>query len=150
MNKFEKRFQALRIQYRDERVQISKDCSRTIGRLNNAIGQVSTPEARDALRAEKARVYEATENNIKYSRRCYIQQLEAIEDEARLYYEKNPSRRQIHHALRALLRSAQENGESTVTLSIGKNSRCTVTFTSAEMVPATDLDSQTKNNVTDA
>lgn len=129
MNEFEKKFSALRIQYRDERVQITRDGSRAIGHINNAIGKVSSPEAREALRAEKARIYEATRNSIKYSRLCYRQQLDALEDELRLHYEKHPSRRQIRHALRSLLRSAQESGGSTVSLSIDKGVRCTVSFT---------------------
>ena len=129
MNEFEKKFNALRIQYRDERVQITKDCALAIGHLNTAIGAVKSPEAREALRAEKARIYEATRNSIKYSRLCYRQQLDALEDELRTHYEKHPSRRQIRHALRALLRSTQDTGDQTVTLSLGKGVRCTVTFT---------------------
>lgn len=75
MNKFDKQANALRIQFRDERIRIQKDANRAIGHINQAIGQVSSPEARQALRAEKARIYEATRQSMMYNRRCYTQQL---------------------------------------------------------------------------
>lgn len=128
MNEFEKRINALRIQFREERVQITKDCKRKIGHLNTAIGKVNSPEARDALRAEKARTYEASKTAIRYNRLCYLQQLEAIEDEGRMHFKKNPSNRQIRHALRSLMQSAQEKGQSSVSFALDENQSCTITF----------------------
>lgn len=128
MNEFEKRINALRIQFRNERVQIAKDCDLTIGHLNNAIGMVDTAEARDALRAAKQRAYEAQRQSMKYNRICYMQQLEAIEDEARLHREKNPSRRQLRRMMASLRKSAEAKGETAVTLSLGENQTCTISF----------------------
>lgn len=128
MNESEKKINALRIQFREERVQITKDACRRIGHLNTAIGMVNSTEARDALRAEKERVYEEMRESHRYNRLCYIQQLEAVEDESRMHYKKNPSKRQIRHVLRSLLQSAQEKGESSVSLAIDENQGCTITF----------------------
>lgn len=102
MNEFEKRMNALRLQFRDERVQITKNCNRTIGRLNTAIGTVKAIEAREALRAEKARVYEAARRSMKYSRLCYLQQLEALEDEYSRHLEKHPSGRHVRRLMERL------------------------------------------------
>lgn len=128
MNEFEKRMNALRLQYRDERVQISKDCGRTIGHLNNAIGMVNSPEAREALRTEKQRVYEAMRTSHRYNRLCYLQQLEALEDEARLYRDKNPSKRQIRHTLNRFCNDAVANGQDSITIAFGDNRNATITF----------------------
>ena len=128
MNEFEKRINALRIQFSRERTQITKDAYRQIGHLNNAISQTSFPEVRDALRAEKARVYESMRTSHRYNRLCYIQQLEAIEDEARLHREKNPSGRQLRRMMASLRKSAEAKGKTTITLSIGEDQTCTISF----------------------
>ena len=127
MNQFEKKMNALRIQFCKERDSITKDACRRIGRLNTAIGMVNTQEARDVLRAEKERIYEAMRQSHKYNRICYRQQLEAIEAEAQAHFEKNPTKRQIRHALRSLLRYALENGESSLSFCLGGDWQCTVT-----------------------
>ena len=128
MNEFEKRMNALRLQFRDERVQITKDCNRTIGRLNSAIGMVNTPEAREALRAEKARVYEASRQSMKYSRLCYLQQLEALEDEYRIHLDKSPSKRQLRRMIAILGNVADENGGKSLSIAFGEGRRATITF----------------------
>lgn len=128
MNEFEKRMNALRIQYKNERKQIQKDAYRTIGHLNNAIGQVSTQEAREALRAEKQRVYEAMRNSHKYNKLCYRQQLETLEEEYSSHLETNPSGRQIRRMLRILCRAADAKGEKSLTFSIGMDSQATINF----------------------
>ena len=128
MNEFEKRMNALRRQYRDERVQITRDCNRTIGRLNTAIGQVKSIEARDALRAEKQRVYEAMRTSHRYNRICYMQQLEAIEDEYSLHLEKNLSKRQIRHMMAAVCRFVEGAGADSYTVAFGDNRQATISF----------------------
>ncbi len=128
MNHFEKRINALRLQFLAERKQIQKDSNRTIGHLNTAIGQVSTPEARDALRAEKARVYEATRESMRYNRLCYRQQLEAIEDERRLHAERHPSRRQLRRIFAALAQSASDEGKSSLDFALPDGRRATIAF----------------------
>lgn len=128
MNEFEKRINALRLQFRDERVQITKDCNRTIGRLNTAIGRVNTPEAREALRAEKIRVYETSRRSMEYSRLCNLQQLEALEDEYAIHRRKHPSGKQLRSRLAALCREAEARGEKSVTLSFGDKRRATIIF----------------------
>ena len=94
MNKFEKRMNALRRQFAAELDQITRDTYRHIGHLNTAISQISFPEVREALRAEKERVYEAMRTSHRYNRLCYLQQLEAVEDEYRLHLAKHPSKSQ--------------------------------------------------------
>lgn len=128
MNEFEKRMNALRRQYRDERVQITRDCNRTIGRLNTAIGKVNSTEARDALRAEKQRVYEAMRTSHRYNRICYMQQLEAIEDEYNIHLDKNPSKSQVRRMMAAVCRFVESAGANTYTVAFGDNRRATVSF----------------------
>lgn len=132
MNDFDKRMNALRIKYRDEQVRITKDCLRHIGHLNTAIGQVTTIEARDALRAEKHRVYEAQRTSHQYNRLCYMQQIEAIQDECRSYYEKNltakKKRRMFHNMLHHMAMTAEANGEKSVSMTIGQDLHATITF----------------------
>lgn len=99
MNEFEKRMNALRRQFSAERNQITKDAYRTIGHINNAISATSFPEVRDALRAEKQRVYEAMRTSHRYNRICYLQQLKALEDEYYLHLEKNPSKSQVRRMM---------------------------------------------------
>ena len=128
MNQFEKRMSALRQQYAAERAQITKDTYRHIGHLNTAISQTSFPEVRQALRSEKERVYEAMRASHRYNRLCYLQQLEAIEDEYRLHLEQNPSKKQLGRMMTNLRKSAEQGGQSSLTISLGDNRSATVTF----------------------
>ena len=128
MNEFEKRINALRLQFKAERVQISKDAYRTIGHLNNTISQSPFPEVRDTLRAEKERVYEAMRNSHKYNRLCYIQQLEMLNDEYGMHLEKNPSKKQMHRMMAAICKSVESTGESSCTSSFGENRRAEIIF----------------------
>ncbi len=128
MNDFEKRISALRRQFAAERDQISKDCERTIGRLNTAIGMVNSPEARDVLRAEKHRLYEVMRNSHECNRRCYMQQLEALEDEYRLHLEQTPSKNQLRRLMWRLCRLAEEQGETTLRIAFGDNRHADITF----------------------
>ena len=132
MNEFEKQLQALRIQYRDERKSISKDSNRTIGHLNNAIGVAINQEAREALRREKERVYEATRQSMKYSRLCYKEQLEFLEDQYRLYREAHPSNHQLRRMAKTLFRAAEEKGYSQLIINFGGTKTATITFTDSE------------------
>lgn len=93
MNQFDQRINALRIEFRNERISIQKDSNRTIGHINTAIGQTQFPEVREMLRAEKQRVYEATRQSMRYNRLCYLQQLELLQDEYTLYLAAHPSKR---------------------------------------------------------
>lgn len=128
MNKFEKRMNALRRQFSAERNQITKDAYRQIGHINNAISATSFPEVRDALRAEKARVYEAMRTSHRYNRICYMQQLEAIEDEYHLHLGQNPSKKQLRRMMTTLRKSVEQGGQSSLTISLGDNRSATVTF----------------------
>ena len=128
MNEFEKRINALRIQFRAERICIQKDANRTIGHLNTAIGKVNSPEAREALRAEKARVYEATRQSMKYNRLCYRQQLDAIEDQYFRHREQNPTKKQIRRMVAAICAAAEAQGEKSLSIAFGDNRHATITF----------------------
>ena len=128
MNEFEKRMNALRRQFSAERNQITKDAYRTIGRLNTAIGQVKSVEARDALRTEKQRVYEAMRTSHRYNRICYMQQLEAIEDEYNLHLEKNPSKSQVRRMMAAVCRFVESAGANSYTIAIDDKRQATITF----------------------
>lgn len=128
MNEFEKRMNALRRQFSAERNQISKDAYRTIGHINNAISATSFPEVRDALRAEKQRVYEAMRTSHRYNRICYMQQLEALEDEYRNPLDKSPSRRQLRRMVAVLSQTAEAKGEKSITIAFGDNHRATISF----------------------
>lgn len=128
MNEFEKQMNALRIQFRAERISIQKDSNRTIGRLNTAIGMVNTPEAREALRAEKKRVYEATRQSMKYNRLCYRQQLDAMKDQYRMHLEENPSKAQIRRMVSAIFGSAEAEGKDSVSIAFGDNRRAIISF----------------------
>ena len=128
MNEFEKRINALRIQFRAERISIQKDANRTIGHLNTAIGKVNSPEAREALRAEKARVYEATRQSMKYNRLCYRQQLDAIEDQYFRHREQNPTKKQIRRMVTAICAAAEAQGEKSLSIAFGDNRHATITF----------------------
>lgn len=128
MNQFETRINDLRLQFKAEQRQISKDCDRTIGHLNAAIGQVTSPEAREALRAEKIRTYEAMRKSHEWNRKCYRQQLEIIEEEHRCYLMHHPSKRAIRRSLLLLHRYAESQGVTTLDLAFDNNQRGKVTF----------------------
>lgn len=128
MNEFEKRMSALRRQFSAERNQITKDAYRQIGHINNAISATSFPEVRDALRAEKARVYEAMRTSHRYNRICYMQQLEALEDEYNIHLEKNPSKTQLRRMMAAVCRFVESAGANSYTVAFGDNRRATVSF----------------------
>lgn len=128
MNEFEKRINALRRQFSAERNQITKDCYRTIGHLNTAIGKVDSTEARDALRAEKQRVYEAMRNSHRYNCLCYLQQLELLNEEYMLSLKKTPSNRQLRRTMATLCKMAEAQGKSSLTVSFGDNRQATINF----------------------
>lgn len=128
MNEFEKRISALRIQYKNERKQIQKDSNRTIGRLNTAIGMVNTPEAREALRTQKARVYENTRQSMKYNRYCYKQLLKMIEDEYMNSLREKPSKKQLRNLMSFLYKTAEAEGQTSIRISFGDHRLGTVTF----------------------
>lgn len=128
MNEFEKQMNALRLRFSAERNQISKDAFRQIGHINNAISTTSFPEVREALRAEKQRVYEGMRTSHRYNRLCYMQQLEAIEDEARLHREQFPSRRQMRRMAAVLSQAAEAKGEKSLTITFGDNRQATISF----------------------
>jgi len=128
MNEFETRIKALRLQFKAERMQIQKDCNLTIGHLNTAIGQVGTSEAREALRAEKQRVYEAARQSMKYNRLCYRQQLDILTAEYEARRSKTPSRNDARRALALLCRYAEQQGEQSLSLAFGDHRHGDVTF----------------------
>lgn len=128
MNEFEKKMNALRIQFRNERVSIQEDANRTIGHLNTAIGQVNSPEARAALRAEKNRVYHATRRSMKYNRLCYRQQLDLLEDQYLQHRERNPSKREIRRMLHTLCVSTEADGNNSMSISFGDHRTAKITF----------------------
>ena len=128
MNEFEKRINELRIRFRNERVQISKDASLKIGHINTAIGQVKSPEAREALRAEKQRLREQLVKDMKDNRFWYMMMREAIEEEYRSHLEKNLSSRQIRRIVRRLSAIAEEQGKTELSIAFGENRRATVSF----------------------
>lgn len=128
MNEFEKQMNALRIQFREERVSITKDADRQIGHLNTAIGMVNSSEAREALRAEKQRVYEAMRQSHRYNRLCYRQQLEALQDRYRIHLDQNPSKSQIRRMVAAVCGSAEAEGKKSVSIAFGENRLATITF----------------------
>ena len=128
MNEFEKRMNALRRQFSAERNQITKDAYRQIGHINNAISATSFPEVRDALRAEKARVYEAMRTSHRYNRLCYMQQLEAIEDEYRLHLDNNPSKKQVRRMMDRLGRLAEASGKNSLSIAFGNGRRADISF----------------------
>ena len=119
---------ALCRQYRAERAQITKDTYRHIGHINNAISQSEYPEVREALRAEKERLYEAMRTSHKYNRVCYRQQLEMLEEEYLLYRENNPSGRQLRRMMALLCDSAETKGEKTLKIAFGDNRHAEISF----------------------
>lgn len=128
MNEFEKRMNALRRQFSAERNQISKDAYRTIGHINNAISATPFPEVRDALRTEKQRVYEVMRTSHRYNRICYMQQLEAIEDEYNIHLERNPSKSQVRRMMAAVCKFVESSGAQSYTVALGENRQATITL----------------------
>ena len=128
MNEFEKRMSALRLQFKAEQRQISKDSYRKISRLNTAIGQTHIAEARDVLREEKHREYEAMRKSHELNRTCYLQQLEMIADEERLSRQKNPSKSQLRRMMAQLYRYAEANGSKVLSFSFGENHHADISF----------------------
>lgn len=128
MNEFEKRMNALRRQFRAERVSITKDACRRIGHINTDISKAAFPEVRDALRAEKERIYEAMRQSHRYSRLCYRQQLQALEDEYHRHLERNPSGSQIRRIVAAICDAAEAQGEKSVSIAFGDNRHATISF----------------------
>lgn len=126
MNQFEKRMNALRLQYKAEQCQITKDARRTIVRLNTAIRMVDSQEAREALRAEKERTYETMRRSHEVNRTCYFQQLELISDEQLRHHKHNPSNSQLRRMLACLCERA--DGQNPMTISFGDNRRAEICF----------------------
>ena len=128
MNEFEKKMNELRLQYKQERIQIQKDSNLAVGHINTAIGQVNSIEAREALRAEKRRIHYKTCCAMKINRECYMKQLELLNDEYNTHLEKNPSKQQLRRMAARLCRDAESRGEKSISLAFGDNRRCTITF----------------------
>jgi hypothetical protein len=128
MNQFESRINALRLKYKAERIEIQRASNRRIGHLNTAIGQVTSPEAREALWAEKARIKEATRQSMAYNRMQYRQHLEAINDESRAYFTAHPSRSAVRRSLRMIYLHTTQAGKSALHLSFGDRRHAIVAF----------------------
>ena len=98
MNEFEIRAHALRLGYKAERQQMQKAFELHVGHLNTAMGQVTLPEAKEALKAEKERVKEAHRQSMVWHRRCYLQQVDLLNEEKCEQYRLNPSIRALRCA----------------------------------------------------
>lgn len=128
MNNFETKINALRLQFKAEQRQITKDADRAIGHLNNAIGQVTTPEAREALRAEKHRIHDAMLRSHEYNKKCYLQQLEMLIDEQTAYLQHNPSNAQLRRMMAAICKQVEAKGMKSLSIAFGNNRRGEVSF----------------------
>ncbi|MDE6267346.1 MAG: hypothetical protein K2M07_08370 [Muribaculaceae bacterium] len=128
MNEFEKQMNALRLQYKAEQRSITKDANRTIGRLNAAIRMVDSQEAREALRAEKERVYESMRRSHALNKACYSEQMEMLNDKLRLHFEKTPSKRRLRRIIGLLCRQAEADGQKSFVISFGESRRAEITF----------------------
>lgn len=128
MNEFETKAHALRLQYKAQRIQIQKDCDLAVGHINTDLGRVKTIEAREALWAEKQRIYETTRQSMKYNRLCYRQQLDLLQEESRAHFAANPSRAMVRQAVAMIARHAKNTGQSTLTVQFGKNSHSVLSF----------------------
>ena len=128
MNEFEKKMNALHLQFKAEQRQISKDSERKIGHLNTAIGQTLFPEARKALRAEKRREYEAMCRSHEVNRSCYLQQLELLADEEHLARRETPSNRQVRRMMAQLCQYAEANDMKSLSFSFGDHRHCNIQF----------------------
>lgn len=128
MNEFEKRMNALRIQFKEERIRIVKDCNLKVGRLNTAIGVVPTQEAREALWAEKLRVREARDRSLECNRLCYQEQLEMLNEEYMASLKKKPSNRQLRRMMAHLRDYADSKGEKSLKFYFDNDRFCEITF----------------------
>ncbi|MDE6267358.1 MAG: hypothetical protein K2M07_08430 [Muribaculaceae bacterium] len=128
MNEFEKRMNELRRQFKAEQRSITKDANRTIGRLNTAILQVHSVEAREAMRTEKERVYESMRRSHELNKTCYLQQLELLNDQYISHLRETPSNRQLRHMVAHLCRYAESNGKNSLCIPFGENRRAEVIF----------------------
>lgn len=128
MNEFEKQMNALRLQFKAEQRLITKDAYRTIGRLNIAISKVDSQEAREALRAERERIFEAMRRSHEINHTCYLQQIELIADRQTLHHKANPSARQIRRMLAQLYSVAEAKGRKSLTCHIDNSRRAVITF----------------------
>lgn len=129
MNEFEKRINALRLRFKEERIQIVKDCNRTVGRINTAMSMAGSEEARDALRAEKLRVRTAKDRAMESNLRCYHEQLELLNEGYMLSLKQQPSKRQLRRAMATLCNMAEAQGKSSLTVSFGDNRQAILAFT---------------------
>lgn len=128
MNEFEKRINALRLQFCAERVQITKDYNLSIGHINTAIGQVNSPEARDVLRAEKSRLKEAMREAHRINRECYLDQLEQLNDEYLKHSQTTPSNRQLRRMMVRLCKAVEAKGHESITFFFDDNRKGTLTL----------------------
>ena len=128
MNEFEKRINALRLQFCAERNQITKDTYRKLGRINIGIGKAEFPEVREALWAEKARLKEAMRQAHRINRECYLEQLELLNDEYRSHMERVPSNRRLRRMMATLCAAAEDRGLSSLSISFGENRQASITF----------------------
>ena len=128
MNEFEKRMNALRLQYKAEQRQIAKDANRTIGRLNAAIRMVDSQEAREALRAEKERVFEVMRRSHEINKTCYVEQLEMLSDQLRHHFEKTPSKRRLRRLMAQLCLQSEAKGRKGIAICFDENRRAEITF----------------------
>ena len=101
MNQFEIRINKLRLEFKAQRIEIQKGGEREIGHLNTAIGEVKhLPEAVEILREARDRAKEALLQSMQWSRLCYRQQRELLEDQYRLHLQAHPSKRAKRRAMR--------------------------------------------------
>lgn len=128
MNEFEKKINALRIRFKAEQRKITKDCYRTIARLNTAIGQVDSPEAREALRSEKERIYEAMRRSHELNKTCYLQQLEMLNDQIRIHFEKTPSKSHLRRMMAFLCSQVENDEHKEIVISFGENRTAKISF----------------------
>ena len=121
MNEFDKQKNALRIQFKAEQRQITKDCYRTISRINKDLGQVNSQEAREALRTEKERVYETMRRTHELNKTCYLQQLDLLDEQYFKHLERHPSKTHIKSILAAFCRSAEADDLKNLSIHFAKN-----------------------------
>lgn len=128
MNEFEKKISALRSQFKAEQRQITKDAYLKVGHINTAIGKVDLLEAREALRAERERIFERMRQSHEVNRNCYLQLLEMINEQQLGHYNVNPSGRQLRRMMAQLCTFAESKGMKSISLSFGNKRSGIVTF----------------------
>lgn len=128
MNEFEKQMNAMRVRFKAEQRQITKDCYRTINRLNKDLGMVNSQEAREALRNEKERVYESMRRSHELNKTCYLQQLDLLDDQHSRYRERHPSKRRIRSILATLCKSCEADGNNSFSIHFGENRTAKISF----------------------